>query len=132
MTEKYALTDQRIMDTDKCVILTRVVALRDIDTPKGIVKKGTLGGYVVSNHNLSQDGECWIGENSRAYGQAKVSENALLTSEAIISDDVNIMGFAIIDDQSIIKENATITGNCHTKNNTRIDGNVYLTGNITC
>ena len=62
--KKYKLTDET---TDVLgITLHRVKALKDFDD----VKKGELGGYVESERNLSQAGNCWV------YGNAKVCDNA--------------------------------------------------------
>ena len=48
--------------------LFRIKALKDFSN----VKKGDIGGYVESEKNLSQDGNCWIYDNAVVMGNAKV------------------------------------------------------------
>ena len=57
--KRYELTDIR---NGK---LRRIRALRDI--PRYNVKAGDLGGWVESEKNLSQEGDCWVGGNARVY-----------------------------------------------------------------
>lgn len=58
--KKYKLTDEFVtMGYRK---LYRIEALKDFSN----VKKGDKGGFVESEENLSQNGDCWI------YGNAKV------------------------------------------------------------
>ncbi len=38
----------------------RIKALKSF----GNVKKGEIGGYVESEDNLSQEGDCWISDNA--------------------------------------------------------------------
>ena len=56
--KKYELTDETIEVYGTA--LHRIKALKDF----GNVKKGELGGYVESEHNLSQEGNCWVCGNA--------------------------------------------------------------------
>lgn len=51
--------------------LFRVKALKDFSD----VKKGELGGYVQGEHNLSQEGDCWIYNTVWVTGEHKVEGN---------------------------------------------------------
>lgn len=57
--------------------LYRIEALKDFSN----VKKGDKGGFVESEDNLSQKGNCWI------YHTAKVFDNAAVCGDALISDN---------------------------------------------
>lgn len=61
--------------------LYRIRALKDFDT----VKAGDLGGYVQSESNLSQSGDCWVRENGIACGDAFISGNAII-GNAIVGE----------------------------------------------
>ena len=52
--------------------LYRIKALKNFSN----VRKGNLGGYVSSYHNLSQSGDCWIYDYAKVTGNAIVSDNA--------------------------------------------------------
>src|SRR5260370_20815815 len=52
--------------------LYRIRALKDF----GNVKAGDLGGFVGSERNLSQDGNCWIADDAQVYDQAVISDDA--------------------------------------------------------
>lgn len=52
--------------------LHRIRALKDF----GDVEAGDLGGWVASEDNLSQEGNCWIGDDARVYGNAWVAGDA--------------------------------------------------------
>ena len=68
-TPKYMLAsvaDHRIEYTK----VYRVIALRDF----GNIKKGAGGGLVEAEHNLSQEGNCWVSDNAVVMGLAQVSE----------------------------------------------------------
>ena len=62
--------------------LYRIKALRDFND----VKKGDIGGYVESEKNLSQLGDCWIYDNARVHNNAQVCDNAIVLF-------VNVLGF---------------------------------------
>lgn len=68
--KKYELTDETIEVYGTA--LHRIKALKDF----GNVKKGELGGYVESEHNLSQEGNCWVCGNAEVYDNAEVCGNA--------------------------------------------------------
>lgn len=97
---KYKLTDEKIKYNDKT--LYRIQALKDF----GDVKAGDLGGWVESERNLSQEGNCWV------YDKAKVFDNAL------VSDNVRVFGNACVF------ENARVLGNA------RVFGIAYVYGDV--
>lgn len=63
--------------------LYRIRALRDINVKNEfidtIVKKGTLGGYIEGEHNLSQDDNSWVFENGVVKCNAKLINTALIS-----------------------------------------------------
>jgi hypothetical protein len=54
---KYKLTDEKLSWYGRK--LYRIQALKDF----GYVKAGDFGGWVESESNLSQEGDCWIYDN---------------------------------------------------------------------
>ena len=73
------------------------------------ISPGILGGFIESEDNLSQEGDCWVAEEAAVYGHSKVIENAW------------VGGSARIYGHSIIGENCVITG-CPTIINSEIRG----------
>lgn len=67
--KKYRLTAETMRFDG--VMLHRIKALKDF----GNVEAGELGGWVESEKNLSQEGNCWIAINAKAYANA-LDENA--------------------------------------------------------
>ena len=55
--------------------LYRIRAL--IDIPRHGVKVGDLGGLIEKEENLSHDGDCWVYDDARVFGDARVSGNAV-------------------------------------------------------
>jgi len=80
----------------------RIKALKSF----GKVEKGEVGGYVESEENLSQEGDCWIGDKGIVCGKAKVYDNAQ------------------IHDHAIIMDNAKVYGNCGIMDNAKVYGKV--------
>ena len=85
--KKYELTDETIEVYGTA--LHRIKALKDF----GNVKKGELGGYVESERNLSQEGNCWVYGNALVYGNAKVCGNAEVCGNA---DYITIKGLGSV------------------------------------
>jgi bacterial transferase hexapeptide repeat protein len=90
--------------------LYRVEALKDF----GNVKKGSVGGFIEKEDNLSQEGNCWIFLDAKVYGNAKVFGNAIIN------------GFAQVCDNSVVFDNAQVRGYSKVKNNARVFNNARM------
>ena len=66
---KYELTLKTCVSADGTVLF-QIRALRDLFIRS--VKAGDLGGFVQSNANLDQEGDCWIFAHAQVYGNAQV------------------------------------------------------------
>lgn len=53
-------------------ILYRIRALRNIHCGGLRIRAGDLGGWIETEENLSQEGNCWVYGNARVYGNAEV------------------------------------------------------------
>lgn len=131
MSRKYELTDETIMFED--TVLYRIRALKDIP---GAVK-GDLGGFVRSEENLSQEGDCWIFPESKVVGNSKVSGDATILGEVTIFNDVNITDRAMINGNLIIADNVEISGKSNIfiesgiiRNKVKICDNVVISGKM--
>ena len=102
MAKKYKLTEESIIYFGKT--LFRIEALKDF----GNVNKGDKGGYVQSEENLSQEGDCWISDNAKVYDNAKVCDNALVYGNAVICDNAKVCGNALVFGNAEICSNAEI------------------------
>ena len=85
---KYELTDETIDVSG--TTLHRIKALKDF----GNVKKGELGGYVESEYNLSQIGNCWVYGNARVCGDAELCGNAKVCGDAEVCGNAKVCGDA--------------------------------------
>lgn len=111
--------------------LHRIQALRDV---REDVRAGDLGGFVQSEENLSQEGQCWIAGNAVAAEEAYVYGNAILWDQACargcaaISGQSRIGGNAIIEDYAIVTA-GYVHGNVHISGNAKLFAN-SVTGGI--
>jgi hypothetical protein len=71
----------------------------------GLVAKGTLGGYIEKESNLSQNGNAWV------YGNALVSGNAQVYGNAQVSGNARVYGDARVSDNAQVSGNARVYGN---------------------
>ena len=76
-------TEKKYKLTDECITigkhkLYRIEALKDF----GDVHKGEKGGFIGSEVNLSQYGDCWVYGNARVYGDARIYGNAEVVNNA--------------------------------------------------
>lgn len=130
----------------------RIRALQDI--PRYGVKAGDLGGFVQSDYNLSQYGDCWIGDEglvafksqvtndarvcgfASLYGNATVVDNALVTGNAIISDyawvggSTRVYGDALVVDNACLEDNARVFGKALVSGETILRDNVRVGENV--
>jgi len=102
-----------LVNYDKETNLYQIQALRD--GPWG--PKGTLGGFVESENNLSHENNCWIYENTHVFGDAHVFGNAYVFGNARISGNAHVYG------------NAQICENAHVYGNAKISGDAWIYGN---
>ena len=107
-----------------------IIALRDI--PRHGVKKGTVGGSVSSYRNLSQFGDCWVGENGDVGGKARVSGDAIVRSHAKvyggakIKDQAIVYGHAEVYDNALIKDTAEVYGQAKVFGHAKIRGETLV------
>lgn len=106
--KKYELTNETI--EYGIYTLHRIRALKDFDE----VKAGELGGWVESQYNLSQDGDCWIYDDAKVFdgarvlGDAKVCDAAKIYGHAMIYDNAIVFGCATIRDSAMVRGRAAI------------------------
>lgn len=67
MNQKYEITD---IVHPQYPWLHRIRALRDV---REDVHAGDLGGFVQSEENLSQEGQCWVANNAVAAEESYIS-----------------------------------------------------------
>ena len=90
----------------------RIKALKDFQLITGeIVKKGDFGGRIHGEHNLSQEGNCWIGYHARTLDNSRVLDDAVLKDHSTAYDNSTISGNVVMKDFSWAKGDSIISGN---------------------
>lgn len=122
MKKKYEiLKDQSI--TLNGHTLYRIKLLKEIYS----IPPGTIGGFIESEDNLSQEGDCWVAEEAAVYGCSKVMDNAWVGGGArvyglsAIHENCLITGSPIIIN-SEIRGNSTVREEALIKNSLLQDG----------
>ena len=88
----------------------RIRALKDFSD----VKKGDLGGYVESEDNLSQTGNCWI------YDDSIVGLGSRVINNAIVKDSSTVIGHSEISDNAIIEDSSHIDNSTIVSDQSRV------------
>lgn len=115
--EKYILTD--ITTKQYGQTFYRIQATKNF----GNVKKGDYGGWVTGLHSLSQEGNCWVGDD------AMIGDIACVKDNAIVEGDATVLGNSIISDNALVCEHAKIF-NSHIKGYAYIEGRAYINNSV--
>lgn len=123
-TPKYELTDE-VNVNPYGQTLHRIRALKDF----GKVYAGDLGGWIESENNLSQTGNCWVYDDAEVFDNAQVTEDAKILGHARVFNNARIHGTAKVYGSAEIYHNAHIHGNAKIWNHAHIYGNAEICGN---
>ena len=132
---KYILTDETRKVEDR--ILHRIKAVKDFNG----VHEGDLGGWVESEDNLSQLGNCWVYDNALAMNEARIFDDAKIRDKAVIyrqaivcgnatvSGKANVCGHAIVNGEAIVTDGAMVCGEAIVSENAFIHEHAWICGN---
>ena len=81
---------------------------------------GEVGGWVESEENLSQKGDCWIEKDAKVVGSARVYEDAMIKEKAEVGDSARVYGKAEIRDSVGIGGTASVSEEAVVRGNKRI------------
>ena len=121
--KKYELTD--ITMEFKGIKLYRIKALKNFSN----VKAGDLGGWVSSEYNLSQYGNCWIYDNaicmnnskmydnSKIYDDSKMYDNSKMYDDSMMFEDSEMYDDSVMRDDSVMYDNSKMYDNSRMYNN---------------
>ena len=115
MEKKYELVVKKYYQV-MGVILYRIRALKDFSD----VKKGDLGGYIEKEDNLSHEGNCWVYDSAKVFGDVVVSGNAK------ISDNAKLFGYGVVFDDAVVSGNARVYGNAVVYGDAIVSGNTRV------
>ena len=114
-TKKYELTTEKIEYKGRT--LYRIRALRDFED----VKMGDLGGFVESEKNLSQEGDCWIYDDSKVTGGSVITDHSIIKNDSIVDNSI-VMNNSKVESSTIrhsIVEKSTI-------NNSKVESSTVM------
>lgn len=123
MNKKYELTNETITFHKRTLYLIK--ALRSFSD----VKEGDLGGYVESESNLSQHGNCWVYDKAKVFDNAIVRHNATVRMNAQVYDNAHINENALILRNVSVCKHAIIGGYVTLTDNAMICGEAFINGN---
>ena len=124
MENKYKLTEESVVFFG--ITLYRIEALKDFAD----IKKGDKGGYVQSEANLSQEGNCWVLDDAKVYDSARVSDNALVYGNAQVYGNAKVYGEAKVFDTALVCGNAEVYDNVRVFGNAKVYGNARVCDNV--
>ncbi|MDO4889239.1 MAG: hypothetical protein Q4A25_00900 [Candidatus Saccharibacteria bacterium] len=137
--KKYEISEisKTVTVNGKEITVYRIRALKDFTVEawnrlkafKKEIHAGDLGGYVESEENLSQDGNCWIAGNATVCGNASISENAYVGGRSWVVENAKVCGNAKVCVGSRLFGNAEVSGNAWSYGFTTLKDNAKLTGN---
>lgn len=125
---KYVLIDLPMTHpTIRGVRYYRIKAIKDF----GDVKAGDIGGFVASEANLSQEGNCWIYDDASVLEDAQVYGNASIKDNACVSGNAKVCGRATVSGKANVFENAKVKGEAVIQDDARVHGNCEIDGKAT-
>ena len=104
--------------------LHRIRALKDFCN----VKAGELGGWIESEDNLSQDGNCWVYHEAKVFGNAKVYDNAKVYNHVSVHGNAKIYDDAMVYDGAMVYDNAKVCGNARVFGEAHVYGDAEVYG----
>ena len=105
--------------------LWRIRACKDF----GDVKKGDMGGFVESEENLSQKGECWVADNALIADNAWIADDAQVYGNAKVYDSAKVYGNAWVYGDVEVSENAWVYGDAKVSDGAWVYGDAEVAGN---
>ena len=121
MEKKYIL-DNTDTITLEGANLKRIIALRNF----GDVRAGQKGGYVESEDNLSQNGDCWIYDDAKVYNHATIRGHAKVFNSAVVKGDACVYEYARVYNCSSIVDHAIVGGEARITGNAKVCGHASV------
>ena len=101
--------------------LHRIKALKDFRD----VKQGDVGGYIESESNLSQEGDCWI------YDNAKSMDNSRMYGNSRMYDDSKMYNSSAMHEDSRMYDDSEMHGNSIMYGDSELNNKAKLYGKLT-
>lgn len=113
----------------------RIVAERDIYSLGGFIPKGSLGGFIADETQLSQEGECWLGSGDiSARPDIRIKDNAYVGTFTPSDNPVHTDGVTEFSGNTLIPGNISVRSFVSdTKNNVFIkDSFIGVSMDVLC
>lgn len=123
LQKKYEITD---LTHPKYPWLHRIRSLVKVDER---VPAGTLGGFIQSEGNLSQEGRCWIYDHAICCEDAEVNEDAGLFDGAMARGSALVTGNACLYDRAVAEGNCCIRSG-EIKEDARVAGDAVINESV--
>jgi carbonic anhydrase/acetyltransferase-like protein (isoleucine patch superfamily) len=81
---------------------------------------GTLGGWLESEANLSQECEALVLDEAMVYGDASVSGAALVRGEAVVCLGARVYGSAVVSEWAQVVDQARVYGDAQVSGNASV------------
>ena len=109
--KKYELTDKTLVVLGKT--LHQIKALKRIVISEGwrMIEEGSLGGYIESEENLSQEDTCWVGEGAKVFDNVRITGKTVIFGNVYIYENAQIKGTFEIHGTSLIDSPLKINSN---------------------
>ena len=89
--------------------LFRIEAIVNFKNGNNEIKKGTKGGWVEKDSNLS--GNAWVSGNATVSGDAMVSGDTRVYGNAWVSGNARVYGDAMVSGNATVYDYARVSGN---------------------
>lgn len=123
MTKKYTLKA-----TNNPSLFRLVAGPEGIPSKK--IKPFQKGGLVSGEHNLSQEGTCWVTIGAKVLDQAQVSEDAFITDSSLVRDHAKVSGSVLMEDNATVEDYATVTGNVELRGRATVAEEASVSGEV--
>ena len=114
--KKYRMIEEETTTHLGCT-LYRIEALKDFAD----VKAGDKGGWIQYYDNLSQEGDCWVYDNSKVLHSSRVYENAQLRKNTIVYNSADIFGDVFIEGNVSISGASKVFGEAKIYDDVRLE-----------
>jgi len=88
----------------------------------------TLGGYIESEKNLSQNGDAWVSGDAEVSGNAEVCGNAKVYGDAKVCGNAEVYGNAWVYGNAEVCGDAKVYGNAKVYGDAKVYGNAEVCG----
>lgn len=103
--KKYEFTGEIVKEHEKCT-LRRIRAVKNF----GAIKAGTLGGWIENEDNLTHDGDAWVYDNAKVWGNARIYKTSHLLTVGPIGSRNDVTTFFRDKNNRIIVKCSCFTG----------------------